>query len=189
MKNMTPEVLLLLRQIAENENHIAFEKLYKSYFKKSYSIAYYFLKSADLAEEVVSDVFLLFWQNRSSLAAVKDWDSYLYITIRNRSLYYIDQTSKMPSESIDLFTVSVATEEDTPEKALLKKELEETLRQAINDLPDRCKAIFQLVKEEGLSYKQVGDILDISPRTVNTQMTIAVKKIGETIRSYWKVVK
>lgn len=183
---MSPNIQDLLRQIAEKDSHQAFEKIYELYFRKSYTFAKYFVKTKEASEEVVSEVFLSIWKNRQSLMNVRDWDSYLYISIKNQSLLYLNTFSSKETIPLDFFSVFLSVDKIDPERSLLAKELEFVLTKSIEQLPDRCKMIYSLVKDERMSYKQVAEILDISERTVNTQMTLAIKKLRQAIRNYLK---
>jgi len=71
-----------------------------------------------------------------------------------------------------------------PEKELLNNELREIIELTVNNLPDRCRLIFIMVREEGKKYKDVAEILSISEKTVQAQMVIAVKKIGAVVNNY-----
>ena len=170
---MASEDQLLLRAVAKG-NHLAFEKLYKEYFAKCYSFALYFTHSEELSKEVVAEVFLGFWKNRESLVNVKSLDSYLYVSIRNQAL-----------EPIELFSVYIAAEGDTPEDVILHEELESLVEKAFARLPERCRMIYYLVREEGKSYRETAEMLGISERTVNSQMTIAKRKLTDLLCDYF----
>jgi RNA polymerase sigma-70 factor (ECF subfamily) len=77
-------------------------------------------------------------------------------------------------------------DEICPESELISKELKEAIGRAIDHLPERCKLIFSLAKIEQLKYKEIAQILDISVKTIDNQLTIAIKKIGEEILQYHK---
>ncbi len=180
---MASEVQILLKAVSEG-NHQAFEKLYKEYFAKCYSFALYFTHSEDLSEEVVAEVFLNFWKNRESLAKVKSLDSYLYIAIRNQALVMRKKTAGIYSEPVELFSVHIAAEGYGPEEMILKEEFESVVTAAFEQLPERCRMIYYLVREEGKSYRETAEILGISERTVNSQMTIAKRKLTDMLRDY-----
>lgn len=181
---MSPEEQLLLKAIAEG-NHPAFEKLYKGHFAKCYSFALYFTHSEELSKEVVAEVFLGFWKNRESLTNIRSLDSYLYISIRNQALSMLKKKADIHSESVELFSVHIATEGDSPEDVILHDELESVIENAFGQLPERCRMIYYLVREEGKSYRETAEILGISERTVNSQMTIAKRKLTDLLRHYF----
>ena len=78
--------------------------------------------------------------------------------------------------------VSVTSTYSDPEMMMITAEMGQRIRLAINTLPARCRLIFKLIKEDGLSYRETADLLELSLKTVENQMTIAFKKIGESIR-------
>lgn len=180
---MASEDQQLLQAISEG-NHQAFEELYNGHFSKCYSFALYFTHSEELSEEVVAEVFLGFWKNRESLARVQSLDSYLYVSIRNQALAMLRKTAGRYDEPIDLFSVHPAAEGDSPEDVLLGEELLQLIDDAFRQLPERCRMIYYLVREEGKSYRETAEILGISERTVNSQMTIAKRKLTDLLRDY-----
>lgn len=95
--------------------------MYKRYFKKCYSIAVYFVQSTSSAEDVLSEVFLTLWNKRENLKDVKDWDSYLFITVKNHAITFLEKNRQDNLSSIDQFTIEIAGNELTPEEKLLKK--------------------------------------------------------------------
>lgn len=178
-------VQTLLRKIAAGD-YSAFEKLYNECFSKSYSFAIYFTKSEYLAQEAVAETFLKIWENRENLTNISDWQSYLYVLIRNQSLA---QLKKHPlrgsASSFDLFSLYIADESAGPDDMVTTWEMEAALQEAFNALPERCRMVYYLVKQERRSYRDVAEILNISERTVNSQMTIAVKKLGSLLSHYF----
>lgn len=179
-------IRLLLDEVARG-NHAAFEKLYNTYFKKCFSLALYYVKSKEIAEDVIAEVFYMIWKSRDLMLNVKDWNSYLYISIRNQAFLYLEQTKRIPFEPSDLFSIHFISHDNNPEELLLKQEFDTVLNKALSELPERCKMIYYMVREEKMSYRQIAESLDISERTVNSQMTIAVKKLGMSIKSYLEV--
>jgi RNA polymerase sigma-70 factor (ECF subfamily) len=81
-------------------------------------------------------------------------------------------------------SVSLPINEICPESVLISKELKEAIGRAIDHLPERCKLIYSLAKIEQLKYKEIAQILDISVKTIDHQLTIAIKKIGDEIQAY-----
>lgn len=175
----------LVIKIAHENDHIAFKEFYELFFDKAFSLALFLTNNRSTAEEVVADVFTEIWKHRHLLERVSNINAYVMISVRNRARYYIKNRKTIPDEAVD-FEIFVEPDNDTPYHLLEKKELFGQLQKAIHSLPDRCRMIFYLVKEEGLSYKEVAKILNISHRTVNAQMVLAVKKIAEFLRKIQK---
>jgi RNA polymerase sigma-70 factor (ECF subfamily) len=141
-----------------------------------------FTKSKELTEEIVSDVFINIWRRRKNMEEIKNLKLYLYVSAKNITFNYL---KKLHRENLtDLDSVEVEPEDPfaDPGAALITREMNLKLKSAINDLPPRCKLVFTLIKEDGLTYKQAATLLDISVSTVENQLSIALKKIGSAIR-------
>lgn len=159
----------------------AYEELYNRFFDGLHRFAFSFVKSNEVAEEIVSDVFIKIWQIRNRLSEVENLKVYLYTIARNFSLNYIQRTYKTPPVSLDELDVMPVVEMGNPEEMLISAETLRALRQVIQELPPQCRLIFQLVKEEGLKYKEVAEILQVSPLTVRNQLAIAVRRLGQAL--------
>lgn len=169
----------LCNAIRENDDDRAFAKLFKLLYKRLVSFSLNYVHSRALAEEAVSDVFYKFWTNRHSIINIQDVESYLYIAVKNQSLNYLKSNSHsfiQISESEEL-NISSFVEAFDPEKELEMRELIHHINIAVDTLPTQCKAVFRLIKEDGFKYKQVAQILNISPRTVETQLMRALKRL------------
>ena len=113
---------------------------------------------------------------------IKNLKLYLYVSAKNITFNYL---KKLHRENLtDLDSVEIEPEDpfSDPAAALITREMNLKLKYAINDLPPRCKLIFTLIKEDGLTYKQTATLLDISVSTVENQLSIALKKISSAIR-------
>jgi len=138
--------------------------------------------SFPLAEEVVSDVFLALWHKRNQLTHVHNPLVYLYVSTKNLSLNMLKQQRRNQHhylEAIDPEMFAVAPE---AESDMISAEVHQKIEAAIRSLPARCQLIFRLVKHDHLSYRDVAELLEISPKTVDAQLTLAVKKISQAIR-------
>jgi len=83
---------------------------------------------------------------------------------------------------LDDIEVDVIFDTQTPEQILINDELKKKLEVAIQALPTRCKLVFKLIKEDGLSYKEAADILNISVKTVDAHLVTSIKKLTSTLR-------
>ena len=185
MPHKEDDISYLLSQISEG-NSSCFEKMYKRYFKKCYSIALYFVQSTSSAEDVLSDVFLTLWHKRENLKDVKDWDSYLFITTNNHAITFLEKNRQDNLSSIDQIIIEIPGNDLTPEEKLLKKDMEECMQQAIRQLPEKTRIVYCMAKEDHMSYKQISEALDISERTVNTHMTTAIRRLTENLQKYFR---
>jgi len=132
----------------------------------------------------VTDVFVKSWMNRSNMQHIQRPDTYLFVAVKNHSLNYLKKYSSIhvvPAEdSNEVNLIDTAN----PHIQLEKKELHFYLDQSIEALPQQCRIIFRLIKEDGLKYKEVAEILNISPRTVQTQLTRAMQKLSVALSGY-----
>lgn len=160
----------------------AFNDLFQHFFPGLLSYSTSILKSQHVAEEVVEDVFAKLWENRSTITAVNNISYYLYKAVRYASINAIERQKKYKSLSLDDIGDSITFEYTCSESALISKENCQKVSEAINLLPPKCRLIFRLIKEEGMKYKKVAQLLNISEKTVENQMNIAIKKLIETLR-------
>ena len=140
-----------------------------------------FLKNKEIAEEIVSDVYVKIWNNRAHLEEIINLKSYLFICVRNGCLSHL---RKVKNEKI-IYTDSVNEYSflpvEGPEDSLIEKEIIEQIYAAIETLPCKCKLAFTLAKINGLKYREIAEVLDITEKTVNNHLILAVKKITELL--------
>jgi len=169
-------------RIALSEDMTAYEELYLLMFDSLFHFSYSFVKSKQVAEELVSDVFIKLWQIRSRLNAIENLKLYLFGMTKNFSLSYLARASKnlsihLDDMDLDAIDIESVIEFKNPEDLYISKETIKNVMKALQDLPPQCQIIFSLVKVEGLKYKEVARLLDISMFTVRNQVAIATKKI------------
>ena len=168
-------------QIAENNDEVAFKALFTHFFNELVSYTNLFVKDKTVAAEIVEDVFLNIWKNRKMLHAVKSISYYLYVACKNGAYNYVTRQKNISSLPIDIDTDNIQIQLTTPESKLIEKDLMEKIMAAINELPPKCRLIFRMVKEEGLTYGETARLLELSPKTIEKQMNIAFKRIVTVI--------
>lgn len=157
----------------------AFREIYTAYYKRLYQFALAIVKTREPAEEIVEDVFIRIWQKRAGITAIQNIRVYLYTATKNTALNYLSRKARESiTESFDHIHISLSGSSVNPEQVLITAEMFRKIQQAVEDLPPRCKMIFKLVREDGLQYKEVAAILNISVNTIDVQMAIAVRRIG-----------
>jgi len=157
----------------------AYKRLYELLSEGLYRFSYSMVRSAEVAEEIVSDVFIKVWQMRSKLAEIDNLRVCLYTIARNFSLNYLSRNADSRVIGLDHLDNATPVEGNSPADLCISADLANQMRRIVQQLPPQCRMIFQLVREEGLRYKEVAAILDISPYTVRNQLSIAIQKIGE----------
>lgn len=174
----------LQEQIALGDQR-AFRLLFDHFSDKLSRFSFAIVKQKDAALEVVDEVFVKIWKQRSNLPAVNHLRTYLYTATKNASLNYLARkANEQVTEPFDFINIELR-EEWYPDQQMITAEIMKKILEAVNDLPPRCKMIFKLVREDGLKYKEVADILNISVNTVDAQMVIAVKRIGERVKGHF----
>ncbi|THU40232.1 RNA polymerase sigma-70 factor [Niastella caeni] len=173
----------LQQQVAKGDQR-SFEDLYRLFYARLLNFALLYVHKREIAEEVVNDVMISIWNKQQTLQQVQHLETYIFTAVRNRSLNYLTKYSTwhvLPDATHEQGTIINLND---PEKQLEWKEISFHLNQAIDQLPEQCRTVFKLIKEEGFRYKQVAEILNISARTVETQLFRAIKKLDKVIAVY-----
>jgi len=171
----------LIHAIAHNSDEQAFEELFRIYYPALISYTSSMLKDSHVAEEICGDVLFNLWQNRKTLPTIKNLSHYLYISAKHAVISYTRSRKYKELQKntfLDDVGETLVYELSNHELKLINKETLSEINAAINELPDRCRLIFKLIKEDGLKYSEVAQLLEISVKTVENQMTIAVKKLS-----------
>ena len=172
----------LQNRIARFEDQQAYKELYISLYRCLFQFANSFVKSKQLSEEIVSDVFLKIWERRKSVQTIDNLKVYLYVATKNISLNYLDKKKTVSFLDIEDFSTELQSNYSDPEQLLITSDMMLLINNAILQLPSRCRLIFKLVKEDKMKYKEVAEVLHISVKTVENQVAIAVRKIGMAVK-------
>lgn len=140
-----------------------------------------FVRKREIAEEIVSDAFVALWNQRSRIAEIRDLKSYLYILVRNGSISYLRKASGRKEISLenlrDFYTLPLTS----PENDEISEDILEQINKAIEQLPPKCKMVFTLAKVQGVKYKEISTILDISVKTINNHIANALVHISQSL--------
>ena len=174
---------LLLRISAGDEE--AFKQLFNHYYPKLIQLALAFVPGIIAAQEVVSDLFYKILKNPKILKNVNEFDNYIFLAVKNQSYTYIKKNkNRLIFDSIDQKKDYIISNFKNPENSLISDELFQLVKKVVQKLPPKRKAVYQLIKEEGKKYKEVADILGISVKTVELQMSLALKVLRKSVRGY-----
>lgn len=165
------EDIILLEELYKGSK-IAFEKLYSRFWHRLYLAAYNVLRDKEVCEDIIQEIFSQLWIRRSTLA-IKNLESYLFTAVRFQAFRCINEKkcrnnfvielSKLPAEFFE-------TQQGC-------NEIEEALKISIEKLPEKCGKIFYLSRQEHLTNKEIAVRLNISIKTVENQITLAIKKM------------
>ncbi|MBL7697164.1 MAG: RNA polymerase sigma-70 factor [Chitinophagaceae bacterium] len=174
-------IVELQRRVALYDDEPAYKEIFFTYYGPLLRFAQTFVNERQSAEEIVSDVMMKIWEKRKDLSSIENLRVYLYISTKNTALNYLARQKKVEVVSLENLTIDIPSRALNPEQLMISAEMLRRINNAINSLPPRCKLIFRLVKEDGLPYREVADILDISIKTIDSQLAIALRKISEAL--------
>jgi RNA polymerase sigma-70 factor (ECF subfamily) len=173
---------LLLHRIQFENDELAFREFYEANVFRLFQFAFTFVQNRELSEEIVNDVFLKLWHNRGRIDQIENISVYLYVAVKNTAVNYLRQSKSRLDNDLGKQAVHHFYLSPDPEQLLVTDELRQRIEAAIEGLPPRCKLIFKLVKEDGLSASEVAAILGVSYKTVTTQLSIALRKLEEVLK-------
>jgi RNA polymerase sigma-70 factor (ECF subfamily) len=165
----------------------AFDALVRAHYARLYNFAYRMLGTRDAAEDAVQEIFLWVWDHRSEVQ-LRDPLPYLYQALRNRCLMALRRTRRWREVDFDTedeaafaqpagATVGTTT-------AIEAADLEAALGRAIEELPERCRLVFTMSREQDLTYAEIAAVLGISPKTVENQIGRALKLLRRRLAGF-----
>lgn len=179
------EVRHLQQRVALGDEK-AFRRLFDQFAERLFHFALAFTKTPHSATEVVNEVFIKIWMQREMIENIDHLKTYLYTAVKNTALNYLSRkANEQITEPFDAIDIQLQ-EEQSPYEQMITTELLKKIQAAVNELPPRCKIVFKLVREDGLKYKEVADILNLSIKTIDAQMVIAVKRISEKVKEHFE---
>lgn len=187
MSNETATMDKSLIQSIKNGEHAAFEYIFKRYYQRLCIYAYDYTKQQEIAEDIVKDFFLHFWENRKNICISTSLSGYLFRSVHNACINYLTREKRKNNTSLveDLTVVELKIRQplsaDYPVGNLLARELEEQINNQIEKLPPQCKEIFKLSRFDGLSHKKIAKKMNISENTVKVQIFRALTKLRNAL--------
>lgn len=180
--HISDEDELILR--LSNHDRGAFEQIFRTYYADLCKFCMKYVRDEQVAEEVVQEVFINIWERRSNLTITTSIKSYLFTAIRNRSFNYLKLQLPKEQKKVDLEGIGFL-EADNREQEMIMDELRHHVHAAIEALPNKCQIIFNLSRNAGMTYKEIAEELDISVKTVENQIGLALKKLRENLNPIW----
>ena len=166
----------------KNNNEKAFEKLFHKYYGHLCLYASRILQDNISAEEIVQDFFVKLWEKRFQLSIETSVKNYLFRSVKNMCLNLIqhNKTKLRYAQSI----LSEASNNQSLENHFIEIDLAEKIEASIQSLPEKRRIIFRLSRKDGLKYREIAKKLNISIKTVETQMGLAIKTLREKLKNY-----
>jgi RNA polymerase sigma-70 factor (ECF subfamily) len=166
----------------DKDYNILFDKLYVPLCQ----FALKFVNDREVAEDIVQDNFVYLWENWQRLSKIDSIKAYMFAAVKNKSLSYLqNKYNKFTLHQIEDYQDSMIDNQHPTALEILEcQDLEANLEKALNLLPEKCRIIFTMKRFGGKSNKEIATDLDISIKTVEAQMTIAIKKLTHNINSH-----
>jgi len=174
----------IIQRLKEGDK-VVFEWLFKEYYTSLCIYAYRFTGEQAMSEELVSSTFAAIWEKRKEINFDTSIRSYLFRTVHNKGLNHLKHLkTRKKYENYLLDHLPSWTEGVIAEQLQTGGDLRQDIEKALQSLPDRCREIFLLSRFGGKKYHEIATLLNISPKTVETQMSIALRKLRHNLR-HW----
>jgi len=171
----------------KNGDLSAFETFFRKHYSEVVRYSHRFVRDTLIAEEIAQEVFTYIWEKRTTINIQSSLASYLFQAAKNRSINYLKLELPKIQSQTDISEIDIgSTSESEEEKSAL---IEKLVKKAIDSLPTKCKEIFVLSRSEGLTYDEIAEELDLSKKTVENQMGIALKKLRERLKPVIEYVR
>lgn len=179
---MSKENLSEILEKLQSDDQTILKSLFQEYYLPVCKSIYRFVKDKSTTEDIAQDVFIKFWEKRKKLNITSLVAAYLHRMGINEAISYLRRHKHFKSEEV--IEYSVPNNIGSGESKLLQSELQDNVNKAIDSLPPKCRAIFQLSRYEELTYKEIAIKLDISVKTVENQMGRALRILRIKLRGY-----
>lgn len=166
----------------------AFDAVFRDNYAHLVRMAESIVRERAIAEEIAQDVMLELWRRRETIEVEQSFRAYLLRSTRNRALNLVRHQKIVTREATIAAAAAETARAQSAEDEMLGTELERAVRQAISDLPDRTREVFQLSRERGLKYSEIALVLDISVKTVEKRMGLALAELRDRL-AQWLPVK
>lgn len=159
----------------------AFNRFIEYYSSRLYHYAFALIGQKESAEEIVSDVFIEVWRNRKDLSKIVNMDAWIQTITYRKSISYLRKEtgkSELSFEEVDDFIFDPVS---SPDEKMISNEEMAKINAAIQQLPPKCKHVFYLAKMEGLPYKEIAEMLNISVKTINNHIAFALESVAKSL--------
>lgn len=184
-ENFTNDAQALMQMA--NGNIVAYRFLFDHHFADLCNFLLIYLHSKELSEEIALEIFTYIWEKRETLQIRATFKSFLFASAKNRAISHYRKEQKMIFTSLEAGE-SLMHEVSGAEQFMENNELRQLIEEAIDKLPEKSRQIYQLAWEENLSYKEIAQQLGITPKTVENHVGIALRKLRESLKPYYKQI-
>ncbi|HLP74071.1 MAG TPA: RNA polymerase sigma-70 factor [Bacteroidales bacterium] len=169
----------IIRRISEGDKG-QFESLFRSSYVSLVRYAKVLIKDHDTAEEIVQDLFVKLWQERSKMSIESSLNGYLFRSVHNRCLHFVEHM-KVVERYAEEMSKREQSFPENPAEILQYSELQDRVARILEKLPERCGKIFYMNRFEGLKYSEIAEKLSVSVKTVEANMGRALKEFRKEL--------
>ncbi|MCF0064666.1 RNA polymerase sigma-70 factor [Dyadobacter chenwenxiniae] len=174
----------LIRETFGQDPKKGCELLFRKYYTNLCNHAIRFVHSGEVAEDIVSEVFAAFWQNRSFELITSSYRAYLYKSVRNRSYNHLKWELNRTSP-IELVTTPFLAQALNPYEALQYSELHQQIERIVQEMPPQCRKAYLLKRMEGKTLEEIAAELQITPKSVEALITRAIARLRNGLKDSW----
>lgn len=169
-------------------NEKAFEEIFKNYYQSLCNFAWIYVRSRAISEELVMDVFLRVWEKKETLDPDKRIRYFLFQSVKNRAIDHLDRKKIADQYLRELSEINMRDQFPRNESLSDEKEIIEEVRKIIEDFPEKTKHIYKLNRMDGLTYREIADVLEISSKSVEYHMSRALDILRSSLSKYLSVI-
>jgi RNA polymerase sigma-70 factor (family 1) len=171
----------LQTRISRFDDQLAYKELFTGLYPSLIQFVSGIIKSRQSAEEIVSDLFMKIWEKRKTLEEIHNLRVYCFVSARHLSINQLEKQKRQHHADINDYKSRLVHNAPDPEECMISAEMLRRIQEIVEELPPRCKLSFKLVKEYGFKYKEAAEILQVSEKTIENQLSIALKKISTAV--------
>lgn len=160
----------------------SFNQVFRRYYSPMVRFCIRYVADSDIASEIVQDLFVKLWSNREKISFNTSFESYMLTSVRNSALTYINKERSHAEANLRIY--SEESDNTDPSETLQSNNLEESYRKILKDMPEKRREVFLASRYDGLKYSEIAEKLGISQKTVEAQMSAAIKQLKDGLKAY-----
>ena len=172
-------IILQLQQ----DNEYAFKQLYEQYYSRVVVFIVGMIKKEDIANDLAQDVFVDLWLGRKRLNLSQNHQNYIFVASRNAAINYLKKELAHVHEQIETVQEKIYADSNV-EDSIFAREINLLIEMVVSEMPKQRQLIYRMSREEGLSNNEIANMLGISKRSVENQLSLALKEIKQSILTY-----
>ena len=160
----------------------SFNQIFRRYYAPLVRFCVRFVADADMAAEIVQDLFVKLWSSREKITFTSSFESYMLRSVRNAAITYINKERAHAETNMAIYTDE--SDANDPSETLQSNNLEVSYRKILAAMPEKRREVFLASRFEGLKYAEIADKLGLSTKTVEAHMSAAIKQLREGLKDY-----